>query len=82
MALIHASLCLVAAGGSGAYVKKIFTITSGNYGQTFNYSVGAAGAGGTVNSGGSGGSSTSSQGTFSTTFALTASGGSGGVTIF
>jgi hypothetical protein len=31
---------------------------------------------------GSGGSSTSSQGTFSTTFALTASGGSGGVTIF
>lgn len=33
-------------GGSGAYVKKIFTITSGNYGQTFNYSVGAAGAGG------------------------------------
>ena len=64
-------------GGSGGYVKKTFSLTSGNAGQTFNYSVGTGGAPNTGN-GLPGGNSTSSQGTFGTAFSLTAGGGAGG----
>lgn len=54
-------------GGGGAYVKKTFTLNASNWGQTFNYAVGAA-----VNA------STVSQNTFGTVVSLNAGAGASG----
>jgi hypothetical protein len=66
------------AGGSGGYVKGIFTVSAG---ETINVSIGAGGAGGAIaastcigNAGGSGGNTTVTK---SSGFTVTANGGEG-----
>jgi hypothetical protein len=70
-----------AGGGSGGYVKKTFTLTPANWGQTFTYVAqlgGAGGASGGVNAGSPAGASTVANGTFPTATSLSAGGGGGG----
>lgn len=66
-----------AGGGAGGYSRCSFSLTSANYGQTFNYTAGAAGTGSTGNPGTTGGTSTVSSGTF-TISTITCTGGGGG----
>lgn len=66
-------------GGSGGYVRKTFTLVSGDAGKTFSYAAGATAAGGALDTVGSAGNnSTCSNGTFGTSFSLSGSGGGGG----
>jgi hypothetical protein len=66
-------------GGAGGYSKKTYTLSSGNWGTTFSYGIGAGGTASTIANGGDAGLSIVTNGTFPTSTSIAGEGGVGGL---
>lgn len=66
-------------GGSGGYSRKTYSLSSGSWGTTFSYEVGAGGTAGGIANGNDGGASIVTNVTFPTSTSLASGFGGGGI---